>query len=168
MAKKRVAFKSDKVHGAGPPSDRWTWLPGDLLASDAWRGRSINCVRLIDALLLDQMAHKGLGNGQLVATYNQLAKSGCTRRLVSTAIHEAEERGLIEVVRHAYREGTESHPSRFRLTFYASRAIDEFGREIWRPATDEWRHYQTDPKRTKKQFLTFTKGTGVVPKKEPA
>ena len=58
----------------GPPKDEpWFWLSHELVSSPAWRSRSINCVRLIDFLMVEFMNHAGTENGNLKATYDQLA-----------------------------------------------------------------------------------------------
>lgn len=125
----------------GPPKgDPWQWIPIDLLRSDAWRSRSINCVRLVEFLIVEHRAHAGCENGNLAAPYDQLVKHGLTRSRIEAAISEAEALGLIRVTRGGRWAGT-NVPSRFRLTFYASRDAA--------PATNEWK---TVSKRQAREF----------------
>ncbi len=100
----------------GPPDDQpWCWLPRDLITSPAWRAKSINTARLIDALLLDHMNHAGQENGNLMATYDQLVASGAGRRFISDAIAEGVFLGLI-MVDPGGRWVDSNQPSRYRLT----------------------------------------------------
>lgn len=113
-----------------PKGEPWTWLPRELLSSEAWRGLSINGRRLMDFLLIEHMNHAGLSNGALCATYDQLAAFGVTRSEIPHAIREGEGLGLIRV-EHGGRFNMTNRPSRFRLTLYA----DDAGR----PATNDWK-----------------------------
>ncbi len=70
----------------GPPDDApWCWQTRELITSAAWRARSINTVRLIDALLADHMSHAGRENGNLMATYDQMVASGASRSRLNDA-----------------------------------------------------------------------------------
>lgn len=114
------------------------------MSSEAWRGRSINCVRLIEFLTIEHMANAGQENGRLSATYRQLEGYGIARRYIPAAIAEAVQRGLVSVERGGRRGTTMTEMSRFRLTFYATR--DQTGPHswTWESPTDEWRRYSTD------------------------
>ena len=114
----------------GPPKgEPWVWLLTELLASPAWRFRSVNTARLIDFLLIEHMNHAATENGNLLATYEQLVAFGFSRRKISSAIEEAERLGLIRC-----RRGGKRRPSTYRLTFYTSRDRS--------PPTNEWKKYQ--------------------------
>src|SRR5689334_19319791 len=95
MARRRRPQDAGRPPEGGP----WIWHQAELLSSPAWRPRSINCVRLIEFLLLEHMAHGGVENGNLLATYDRLAAFGLSRRLISQAINEAEELGLVRAQR---------------------------------------------------------------------
>lgn len=93
----------------GPPvGAAWVWLPAELLASDAWRGASIHCRRLLDFLWIENCNHAGRENGRLQATYNQLERFGLQRRRIKGAIEEAARRGLVEVTRKGGLYGIEA------------------------------------------------------------
>lgn len=125
----KVAGRQGRINRP-PKGEAFVWLNRDLLASASWRLQSINCRRLIDALLLDHMAHAGTENGNLMATYDQLVEFGAGRRHIRRAIEEAEYLGLIRYSPGGRWAGT-NQPSRFRLTFYA----DKDGT----PPTNEWK-----------------------------
>ena len=126
MAKKPIAFKREKVAGAGPPPGPWIWISAELLTSDAWLGQSICCRRLIDLLLRDHMSHGGLANGELIATFDQMVAVGCSRRLITPAIEEALARGLI-AYRNAYRDGTQRHPRSISPDLLWTRGKEQLG-----------------------------------------
>ena len=122
----------------GPPSGKgqaWIFLPCDLLASDAWRGMSHHCRKFIDFLMIEHCNHAGRENGNLQATYDQLATTGLARKRVAKAIREAEDRGLVEVTKRGGLYGVKAHrtTSRYRLTWIgtlqpASKATNEWQR----------------------------------------
>ena len=66
-----------------PEGEAWVWLTRDLLESPAWNALSPNARKFIDFLLIEYMAHAGFENGALVATYDQLAEFGLSRRFLS-------------------------------------------------------------------------------------
>lgn len=110
----------------------------ELLYSPAWRARSINCIRLIDFLIIRHLQHGGSENGRLVATYDDLVAFGIGRRLIQKSMSEAEALGLIEVHRGG-RRGYMNHYSKFRLTFFAERCVGDKGIVYFGAATDEWK-----------------------------
>ncbi len=125
----KVAGRKGRINRP-PKGEPWVWFTRDFVASPSWRLQSINCRRLIDALLLDHIAHAGTENGNLMATYDQLVGFGAGRRHIRRAIEEAEYLGLIRYSRGGRWAGT-NQPARFRLTFYA----DKDGT----PPTNEWK-----------------------------
>lgn len=134
----------------GPPEGKpWVWLTRELLASPAWRSRSINCARLMDFLLVEYMNHAGTENGNLKATYDQLVESGLTRSQIRAAVEEAEFLGLIRYERGGRWAGS-NQPSTYRLTFYADRDISPSTNE-WKRRTqeqiDEWKRNRSARKR---------------------
>jgi hypothetical protein len=116
--------------------------PAELIASAAWRARSIHVVRLLDRLELEHMAHAGCENGMLIATYDQLVEYGIGRRFIRRAIEEAGRLGLIEAKLGLYRGAARTAPSRFRLTYLRSKVIPGDGTAAYYVApTHEWRRY---------------------------
>lgn len=91
-------------------------LNREFLLSPSWRLMSINCKRLIDFLFAEHLSKGGCENGNLKATYDQLAAAGIARRLIHRTISEAEEFGLIRVERGG-RKGCVNHLSTFLVTF---------------------------------------------------
>lgn len=115
-----------------PPSgESWCWVTKDLLKSDAWQGMSINCRRFLDALLVEDMAHAGTENGNLICTFDQLVALGIRRNAISKAKGEAIARGLVRETKKGGRYGFCKEPSRYRLTWYSSHDGS--------PATNDWK-----------------------------
>lgn len=118
----------------GPPRGcAWVPLTVELLSSDAWRSRSRNCIRLIDRLMIEHMAHAGQMNGALIVTYNQLVEFGIRRNDVKRSIEEAAVFGLLDVTEQGGFKGSSKLPNRYRLTF-----LPCFENGYARPATNEW------------------------------
>ncbi len=136
-----------------PKGEPWAWLTRELLTSPAWRSRSINCVRLIDCLLADDMSNAGTENGNLKATYDQLEAWGATRSAIRSAVEEAEFLGLVQYDRGGRYAGS-NQPSTYRLTFYADRYGSPPTNE-WKPKTEEqiakWKREQTLCKQARRQ-----------------
>lgn len=146
--------------GRPPPGAAWIWHTLDLLASPAWRGRSINCVRLIEFLEIEHLRHGGNENGSLLAPYSQLVDFGITRRLIAEAIREAEQRGLVRVERGGRKGTTLTELSRFRLTYHWTKTRTN-GLWDWQPPTDDWKHVTNDA-------ISPTSGTVTAPLRELA
>ncbi len=123
------AGRAGKAHRP-PEGEPWVWLTRELLASAAWRARSINTARLIDFLCVEHMNHAATENGNLKATYDQLVAYGLTRSEIRAAIEEAQYLGLIRFKRGGRWAGT-NQPSTYRLTFQADRDGN--------PPTNEWK-----------------------------
>lgn len=120
-----------------PKGEPFVQLTRELLASPAWRAMSINCRRLIDFVLIEQMNHAGQENGHLLATYDQLVAYGLTRSEISSAIREAEYLGLIRVD-HGVRWAGKSEPSIYEITFMPKqRPNPEFPTNDWKRITEE-------------------------------
>ena len=116
----------------GPPKgEPWTWQPIELLASPAWRHRSVNAAKLIDFLMIEHQNHAGRENGNLKATYDQLTDYGLTRSAIKAAIREAVFLGLVKVTYEGGRYAGNNQPSVYKLTFFASRDAA--------PPTNEWK-----------------------------
>jgi hypothetical protein len=67
--------------------------------SDAFRTAGINARRLIDFLEIEHMRKGGKHNGNLKAPQEQLEAFGIGARYIAEAIREAEQLGLVDVVR---------------------------------------------------------------------
>src|SRR5215472_14363528 len=112
----RVSYKIRKLHGP-PEGQPWIWHTRELIASPAWRARSLNCCRFIEFLELDHMAHAGTENGFLHATWGQLEHWGINRRLIAKTIKQAESLGLIRLKRGSRASYAKTNPTMFRLTY---------------------------------------------------
>ena len=132
----KLAAQDRKLLGP-PPGKPWTWLPCDLMASDAWRGMSYPCRRLIDFLMIEHCNHAGRENGNLQATYEQLSRNGISRKRIAGAIREAVERGLVEVTQRGGLYGLNSNrtTSRYRLTWIGTL-------QPACTATNEWQRFK--------------------------
>jgi hypothetical protein len=123
----------------------------ELIASPAWKARSIHCVRLLDRLELENCAHAGKENGYLIVTYDQFVAHGIGRRFVRPAIEEAIELGLLVVPRQGlYRGGARRHPNLYRLTYLKSKFVPVAGAPYFLEPTHEWRAFtgKTKPRKS--------------------
>ena len=142
MPRKRASFRLRNV--GGPPKDQpWRWYSVEMMRSDAWRDMSINARRMLDRLEIEDMAHRGYVNGNLIVTYDQFVAAGIRRESINKTISELEKLGWIEVMRGGYRGFARSWPNRFRLTHRPTRVIPDVGYSYFGDATNEWRHYRS-------------------------
>ena len=137
MSRKPYSVKRGDVDK--PPEGPWCWLSRDLLTSPAWKRRSIHCMRLIDFLMTEHLAHGGSENGNLAAPWDQLAQHGLGRRYIKAAIGEAVALKLIAVNLGGMRASNRAAMSRYRLTFYATHQKHEDGTDYWVAPGNEWR-----------------------------
>ena len=93
-------------------TEPFVMLPRSLLESPAWRGLGINARRLLDFLMLEHIKHGGRENGHLTAPREQLEAAGVGWRLITGAIAELQQAGLVDVAR-----GRGRAPSRYALTW---------------------------------------------------
>lgn len=112
-----------------PKGEAWWWQTREMLRSDAWRSLGINARRFIDCLIDEHMAHAGLHNGRLIATYAQLEEFGVTRRHIPAAIAQAEAAGVVRVIRGGMRT-----PSLYELTWFSVNGA---------PPANLWKRYQS-------------------------
>jgi len=91
----------------------------------------VNAKRLIDFLMSEHLAHGGRENGQLLAPWNQLERSGIGRRFIARTVAEAVLLGLLDV-----RKGVGRAPSRYTLTF-----LPTIVGQVEQPPSDRWRNY---------------------------
>ena len=168
VRRKKVSHDLSKV-GGPPEGEAWVWHTLELLTSPAWRSQSVNCHRLIEFLEVEHMHHAGLENGQLYATYNQLVAWGITRRLVHETITQTELLGLVECHRGGRKKFAETHLSKFRLTYLASKEVNERGQVYYGAPTDEWKRVtvtQAAKITGRISVSTFRTGTLTVPEGE--
>jgi hypothetical protein len=119
----------------------WCWYTAEMMMHPAFSGASINCRRFVTALEVENMAHAGTENGNLIVTYNQLERVyGISRRLIRASIDEAVRRGLVEERRGLRLSYAKSSPTKYRLTFRP--ACDSNSPRRWTLPTDEWKRYR--------------------------
>lgn len=107
---------ADKI--PGPPKGKpWVWQTADAIK--ARQSLGINAMRLLDFLMIENMAHAGRRNGFLLAPYDQLVAFGIGRRLIDGAIKEARASGLL-----AAKRGTGRKLSTYTLTWLPVAGID--------------------------------------------
>jgi hypothetical protein len=114
----------------------------ELLRSEAWRGRSIYLVRLLDYFELEHLAHAGKENGFLKATFEQLAACGISRRFIKPAINEGVARGLLKITHQGgYRGAGRLDPSRYQLTYLPWKFVPTTGAPQYLEPTNEWKNF---------------------------
>jgi hypothetical protein len=152
----KSAFRSNRVRDV-EAGKSFVMHSAELIASLAWKGRSIHAVRLLDRLELENCAQAGHENGDLIVTYNQFVKYGIGRRFLRRAIEEAVELGLLRVTQQGlYRGGARGHPSRYRLTYLKSKVVPSVGARYYVPPTNEWRAVIPNPTRSKSGRMVTT------------
>jgi predicted RNA binding protein YcfA (HicA-like mRNA interferase family) len=110
--------KNKRQKITGPPNNQpWCWLSEAMIFSPAFRGLSVNGLRVFFCLMLEHMQHAGRENGNLKVPYDHLEEKGCSRSAIPEAIQELECFGWIKVRRGGKHHGT-NHPSRYTLTCY--------------------------------------------------
>jgi hypothetical protein len=90
-----------------------------MLESDAWKAMPIGARRVVDRIVLENMAHAGTRNGSLIVTYDDFIEFGlASRRATASAIRTASELGFIDVVERGRRcFGGVRRPSQYGLTW---------------------------------------------------
>ena len=134
---KRYSTDLSKVNKI-PKGQNFVQLTGELLSSPAWCSMTINCRRLMDFLMIEQLNHAGQENGNLCATYEQLVAFGIPRRLVHRTITEAERLKLIDVERGGRKNSGISPLSRFTITCFPMRMAGNGAQGFLQPSHD-WR-----------------------------
>lgn len=82
----------------GPPEDMpWVWITREMLESPAWSAMSLGARRVLDRILLENMAHAGTHNGKLIVTYDDFVEYGLSsRRATAEAIRVLIALGFVE------------------------------------------------------------------------
>jgi len=111
-------------------------LPKNVICSPSFRALPLRARGFLDAIMAEWCANNGLGNGDLIVTYDQAEAFGVWRDTILLAIFELQSVGLIAVERGARSYGTRQAPSRYRLTF--------LGTPDGLSPTHEWKAIKTD------------------------
>jgi hypothetical protein len=154
---KKASYKLQNLPAFEPPFVVHT---AELIASPAWRARSIHVVRLLNRLELENCAHAGRENGFLVVSYEQFVKAGIGKQYIKNAIEDAVVLGLLVVDQGRWRGGAKGLPNKFGLTYLPLKTVPLDGTPPYHILpTNEWRRYRpgTLPKRSsKKSFPMVT------------
>jgi hypothetical protein len=142
---------SSKAYHAWLAGKSWVPHTAELLASPAWRYRSINAVRFINLLELEHARHNGLENGLLQLTWQQMRKAGIGSDYIADTIAEVEASGLVTVThRGSYAGGARNNPSTYQLNYLPWKFVPATGAPVYFAPTDEWASYQGKSARSKK------------------
>jgi hypothetical protein len=125
---KRTSFSPSAAAKAALGKDGFVGHTPALLASAAWRGRSIHLVRVLDRIELEHLAHAGRENGFLKVLYDDFAKYGIGRQYIKPAVLEGITRGLILVTHWGgYAGSGRQDPSTYQLTYLPWKFIPAVG-----------------------------------------
>jgi hypothetical protein len=153
MPKNRSQYSSAKAAKSWLAGHAWVPHTAELIASPAWRARSIYAVRLIDRLELEHMAHAGKENGYLRLTWEQMCEAGISKRFIASTIAEAVALGLVRVDhRGSYRGGARNDPTLYRLTYLPVKFVPATGAPIYQDPTNDWRAYRGKSARPKNRL----------------
>jgi hypothetical protein len=108
-------------------TQKFVFIPLDVMESPAWRKLSLAARRVMDCLLIENFRHKRKLNGALRVSFRQLVKCGIHRCLIASAINELVAAGLLKVAR-AKAWGS---PNLYQITFLGT--LD--GAPTWRKST---------------------------------
>ena len=56
------------ISGKPPEGVPWIWMTRGMVATPLWAALSITARRILDALIVENLAHAGFENGNLAAT----------------------------------------------------------------------------------------------------
>jgi hypothetical protein len=106
----------------------------EMMNSSAWRTLSLSARRLLDFLDIENRRHGGKRNGQLIATFEQLAAYGMAdRHCIAPAIREAVALGFLVVTRQGVAgNADERQASQYRLTYHPAEGVPGYGSNEWR------------------------------------
>ena len=143
---KKLDFRLEKV--ARPPEGvAWLWHTVDLLTSPAWRARSDQLARLLDLLEVEHLKNGGAENGHIHQTYSQIQAGGIARKYIAATIGEGEGLGLIAVQHGMRKSRTQSHMSKFRLTYLPAKVVNpeyQGGKPYYVAPSDDWKRITED------------------------
>jgi hypothetical protein len=151
---KRNSFSPSKAAKAALGTNGFIAHTRALLESDAWEGRSIHLVRVINRLELEHLDHAGKQNGYLKVTYEDFVKHRVSRRFIKPALQEGVARGLLRIEHKGRYMGDGRHdPSLYRLTYLASKYIPVAGAPSYLDPTNEWKQFSGKPERERRPFV---------------
>jgi hypothetical protein len=121
MASKLKHVRLREKRNQPPKGEPWIWVTRELLESDAWRTAPLRTRLFIERLMLEDMAHAGTENGQLICTWDDCEVWGIARACIKATQADAINRGLV----YRSKQGTASkgpgrRPHRFGLGWRAA------------------------------------------------
>ena len=151
--------RAEKAYKACRSGKSFVPHTAELLASAAWRNRSIYAVRFINLLELDHAGHNGQDNGFLKATWRQMREAGIGSDYIADTIAEAVALGLVRVTHKGqYRGGARNDPSTYRLNYLPWKFVPAAGAPLYYAPNDEWKHYKGKSARAKRARMNRTWG----------
>jgi hypothetical protein len=147
-----------------PPQDEsWVWFTRTMLESPACRALSGGAFHVVHRIVIEQLAHGGVQNGELPVTYSNFVDYGVRRGSVREYLEEAITLGFIARTRLGVRCYGESKgaSARYRLTWLPT--CDGA------PATNEWKRHKSldDAKAAVARSLEKIRATRRPPKARP-
>jgi hypothetical protein len=139
MTKQRS--KPGRTSSLGPPAgEPWIWITTTMLGSITFRGLGIGARRNLDFLLMQHAAKGGRENGNLTATYKQLAVWGSTAADVRRGFEELYATGFVCMTFQGHRQAGGGEPSRYALTWLPTLGFGptQVKTEGAGPPTHEW------------------------------
>jgi hypothetical protein len=111
--------KDRKRLNAPPLNEPWIWFPRTMLESEAYRGLSINALRVLFRIMIEHMAHAGLENGRLKVTTRDFEAYGVRGNSVRTAVDEVCGSGLVKMMVRGQKSSgiNPGHAPQFCLTW---------------------------------------------------
>lgn len=132
----RPPSKRGSISGKPPENEPWVWITREMLQSPLWGALSISARRIMDALLLEHMAHGGRENGNLGCTYRQLEAYGVTKADIHPGLTELEICGFVRTTRQGFRMSGGGECSRYAITWLVT-FLNTPSAAI---ATNDWRN----------------------------
>ena len=143
---KKTSFSPSKAAKAALGTNGFIPHTPELLRSEAWRGRSIRAVRILDRLELEHLAHAGKENGFLSVTHRQFVECHLSSNDVKPGIEECVARGLLIVTHQGgYSGSARDNPSRYQLTYLPWKLIPATGPPQYLDPTHDWKSFKNDP-----------------------
>jgi len=131
----KLKCKRGSISGKPPEGLPWIWMTREMLVTPLWAALSITARRILDALIIENLAHAGFENGNLAATYLQLEQRGVTAADIRKGLDELIACGFIVCTFQGPRVACGGDPSRYALTWLPTHKAQPNARE----PQDNWR-----------------------------
>ena len=131
----KLKCRRGSITGKPPEGVPWIWMTCEMLATPLLAALSITARRILDALIVENLAHAGFENGNLAATYLQLEQRGVTAADIRKGLDELIACGFIVCTFQGPRVACGGDPSRYALTWLPTHKAQPNARE----PQDNWR-----------------------------